>query len=230
MTDHKNYCYQCDNEIQVNAFTAQCSECHMYICPECALNLPEWADDHIHYVPVCTHCYEALSKERENQEQQDKDQFEYEVAQEEKASISQSLLALSTAMHKDPEYAWTWHCNLACAGMDAGLGHQAANVMAGNFMKLAFGAEVDKYTPGTKSVEETCEGYVPQPDEAAQGYLHVTTKEQDAEYEAEHHAMEDKMFLETVDALVKEQQSTKTVGAKGKTTSADETAQRGTTA
>ena len=168
MTDHKNYCYQCDTEIQVNAFTAQCSECHMYICPECALNLPEWANDHIHYVPVCTHCYEALSKERENQAQQDKEQFEYEVAQEEKASISQSLLALSTAMCKDPEYAWTWHCNLACAGMDAGLGHQAANVMAGNFMKLAFGAEVDKYTPGTKSVEETCEGYVPQDNAACQ--------------------------------------------------------------
>jgi hypothetical protein len=80
----------------------------------------------------------------------------------------QALTGLSTALCTDPEYAWTWHCNLACAGMDAGLGHQAANAMAGNFMKLAFGAEVDKYTPGTKSVEETCEGYVPQPDEPAQ--------------------------------------------------------------
>jgi hypothetical protein len=139
----------------------------------------------------------------------------------------QALPTLTERIKEDPEYAWTWHCNLACAGMDAGLGHQAANAMAGNFMKLAFGAEVDKYTPGTKSVEETCEGHLPQPDETAQGYIHVTTKEQDAEYEAEHHAMEDKMFLETVHALVKEQQSTKTVGEKGETTSADETAQRG---
>jgi hypothetical protein len=142
-------------------------------------------------------------------------------------SPAQALHQLSTILRKDPEYAWTWHCNLACAGMDAGLGHQAANAMAGNFMKLAFGAEVDKYTPGTKSVEETCEGYVPQPDETSQGYTHITTKEQDAEYEAEHHATEDKMFLETVHALVKEQQSTKSVAETGKTISADETAQRG---
>lgn len=80
----------------------------------------------------------------------------------------QAIASLSTAFSAAPEYAWSWHCNLACAGMDAGLNHQAANVMAGNFMKLAFGADVTTYTPGTKSVEETCEGYVPCVDETAQ--------------------------------------------------------------
>jgi hypothetical protein len=45
---------------------------------------------------------------------------------------------LKAAMHADPGYAWSWHCVIACAGMDEGLEHAAANRAAARFMRMCF--------------------------------------------------------------------------------------------
>jgi len=46
---------------------------------------------------------------------------------------------LKRAMRKDPDYAWSWHCNLAMMAYDAGAPHDDANVRAADFMKYCFG-------------------------------------------------------------------------------------------
>lgn len=46
---------------------------------------------------------------------------------------------LSKAFKDDPEYAWSWHCSLACCSMDEGLDHEHANKAAGRFMYMCFG-------------------------------------------------------------------------------------------
>jgi len=51
------------------------------------------------------------------------------------------LNTLVEAMEADPDYAHTWHCNVACCCMDAGASHDVANDAASRFMKLAFNIE-----------------------------------------------------------------------------------------
>ena len=45
---------------------------------------------------------------------------------------------LSLEMKADPEYAYSWHCNVACAAMDEGVDHETANKIATRFMSIAF--------------------------------------------------------------------------------------------
>ncbi len=45
---------------------------------------------------------------------------------------------LKKAFVKDPDYAHSWHCNIACSAMDAGADHKIANDGASRFMRLAF--------------------------------------------------------------------------------------------
>lgn len=46
--------------------------------------------------------------------------------------------ALKKALQEDFDYAWVWHCNIACAMMDAGGTHKMANKAAAIFMKNCF--------------------------------------------------------------------------------------------
>ncbi len=40
----------------------------------------------------------------------------------------------------DPEYAWSWHCNIAVRAMDEGVEHALANTIARRVMGEIFGA------------------------------------------------------------------------------------------
>lgn len=55
-----------------------------------------------------------------------------------------ALKILSRAMKEDEGYAWGWHCNLACAAMDEGLDHAAANRAAARIMQAAFGVDTSE--------------------------------------------------------------------------------------
>jgi len=52
-----------------------------------------------------------------------------------------AMKILKKAFQDDPDYAHSWHCNIACMAMDAGTDHKTANDGAGRFMKLAFDVE-----------------------------------------------------------------------------------------
>jgi hypothetical protein len=47
-------------------------------------------------------------------------------------------------MLKHPDYAWSWHCNLAMMAYDAGAPHRDANIRAADFMKYCFGVNTRK--------------------------------------------------------------------------------------
>lgn len=49
------------------------------------------------------------------------------------------------ALMDDPEWSWSWHCNLACMLLDEGVPHANANERAASFMKTAFGVDVSKF-------------------------------------------------------------------------------------
>lgn len=56
--------------------------------------------------------------------------------------VHSPLSELQAALLADEDYAWTWLCNLACIGLDAGGDHEKANRYAAGFMKNAFGVDV----------------------------------------------------------------------------------------
>lgn len=58
--------------------------------------------------------------------------------------IQQAIDTLSMEMKNDPEYAWSWHCNIACSSLDEGLDIAASNRAAARFMKTAFGVDTSK--------------------------------------------------------------------------------------
>ena len=60
----------------------------------------------------------------------------------------EALKVLSDAMKADPMYAWSWHCNIAMAAVDAGASHSVGNAAAERFMYAAFGVD----TSETRSV------------------------------------------------------------------------------
>jgi hypothetical protein len=57
---------------------------------------------------------------------------------------SRAFADLKAAMQADPGYAWSWHCNIACAAKDEGLDHAAANRAAARFMFMCFGVDTSK--------------------------------------------------------------------------------------
>ena len=60
---------------------------------------------------------------------------------------------LTKAMKRDPDFAHTWQCNIACPLMDAGMNHIDANAAADRLMRHLFG--VVNYTePNVK--DEPC--------------------------------------------------------------------------
>lgn len=61
--------------------------------------------------------------------------------------IEKNVQELSKAMRNDPSYAWSWHCNIAMAHLDAmaragykigKIEREAANQGAAGFMKATF--------------------------------------------------------------------------------------------
>lgn len=61
--------------------------------------------------------------------------------------VRSSMQTLVAALKTDPDYAWTWHCNVAMAALDEGLGHYEANKAAARFMSWL--AQIDTTThPG----------------------------------------------------------------------------------
>jgi hypothetical protein len=59
-------------------------------------------------------------------------------------AIEMSLANLKFAMSDDPDYAWSWHCNLACSMMNEGILHEVANRAAARFMETAFGVDTSQ--------------------------------------------------------------------------------------
>jgi hypothetical protein len=53
----------------------------------------------------------------------------------------EAVECLSAAFKADPDYAHTWHCNIAMAAIDAGAPHKEANERAADFMSRAFGVD-----------------------------------------------------------------------------------------
>ena len=51
---------------------------------------------------------------------------------------------LRNKFKKDPEYAWSWHCNIAMASYDEGLSKPKANKAAARFMKNCFDVDTSK--------------------------------------------------------------------------------------
>ena len=58
--------------------------------------------------------------------------------------LESPLDSLRDALQADQDYAWTWHCNLACIAMDAGAEHESSNRRAATFMRDAFDVDVTK--------------------------------------------------------------------------------------
>lgn len=58
-----------------------------------------------------------------------------------KHTVKDAMETLTQAFEDDPDYAHTWHCNIACSVMDSGVDHEKSNEAASRFMKLAFGVE-----------------------------------------------------------------------------------------
>lgn len=48
---------------------------------------------------------------------------------------------LSQQINDDPEYAWSWHCNIAVRALDEGVDHATANKIAARVMTEIFGAQ-----------------------------------------------------------------------------------------
>ena len=55
------------------------------------------------------------------------------------------LAVIKEMMQRDPSYAWSWHCNIAMAYVDAGGDHTTGNVGAAKFMNSLFGIDTSKF-------------------------------------------------------------------------------------
>lgn len=55
--------------------------------------------------------------------------------------VANAMKTLKKALKDNPDLAYSWHCNLACAMMDTGITHVQANAAANRFMHNAFNVE-----------------------------------------------------------------------------------------
>jgi hypothetical protein len=58
--------------------------------------------------------------------------------------IPEAMDVVGAAINSDPEYAWSWQCNIAMAVFDAGVEHRIANEGAARFMQILFGVDMRK--------------------------------------------------------------------------------------
>ena len=57
------------------------------------------------------------------------------------AVVPAAMRVVLDAMRSDPEYAWSWHCNIAMAFVDEGGDHALANHAAARFMRSLAGVD-----------------------------------------------------------------------------------------
>lgn len=55
------------------------------------------------------------------------------------------MSTIKDAMTKDPDYAWSWFCNVAMASIDEGMEYKAAQRAAARFMYNAFEQDMTKH-------------------------------------------------------------------------------------
>ena len=58
--------------------------------------------------------------------------------------VPESMATVSKAIRNDPDYAWSWHCNIAMAAMDEGVDHLTANKLAARFLMILTGVDTTK--------------------------------------------------------------------------------------
>ena len=63
------------------------------------------------------------------------------LAQPQQEPVPAAIKTVIEAMQVDPEYAWSWHCNIAMAFVDAGGDHYTGNQGAARFMKMLANVE-----------------------------------------------------------------------------------------
>lgn len=56
--------------------------------------------------------------------------------------VQQAMETIRLAMQNDNDWAWTWHCTIAMAAIEAGASPIKANEQAADFMRHAFGVDV----------------------------------------------------------------------------------------
>lgn len=63
------------------------------------------------------------------------------LAGPQKPTVQQAMEVVTQAMRDDPEYAWSWHCNIAMAFVDEGGDPAMGNHAAARFMRLLANVE-----------------------------------------------------------------------------------------
>jgi len=58
--------------------------------------------------------------------------------------IKLALWILRRAMQCNPDYAWSWHCNISMVAQDAGAPYKEANERTADFMHGLFGVDTHK--------------------------------------------------------------------------------------
>ena len=66
------------------------------------------------------------------------------MSKDNKSSIKKAFGIFKEAFKNDPQYAWSWHCNIAMAAYDQGLNQKSANKAAANFMTICFGVDTSQ--------------------------------------------------------------------------------------
>lgn len=59
--------------------------------------------------------------------------------------VEEAMKTMKQAMKSDPDFAWSWHCNIAMMCKDAGATHKISNFGAARFMKLAFDVDTSEH-------------------------------------------------------------------------------------
>lgn len=54
---------------------------------------------------------------------------------------------VKAAMQADYDYAWAWHCQVACAALDEGVPHEKAQLIASRAMAMMWGVDTTKGEP-----------------------------------------------------------------------------------
>lgn len=68
-----------------------------------------------------------------------------QATQEPVQAVPEAMKVVTEAMRSDPDYAWSWHCNVAMASVDEGMGYYEANQAAARFMRLLAGVDTTKH-------------------------------------------------------------------------------------
>jgi len=68
--------------------------------------------------------------------------------------VPAAMKTVIQAMQQDPDYAWSWHCNIAMAFVDAGGDHYTGNQGAARFMKMLANVEPAHELPSPQPAQQ----------------------------------------------------------------------------